>query len=497
MPQDSGQQKPRAWAIVALLLGAVVLRSLFFLAYDESYFDSDQAIVGLMAKHLSEGRAFPLFFYGQEYMLGVEAWLMAPVFAVFGPTVFALRLTMVVINAVAAVLLWRLLVTEARLHPWMAALAAGPFALAPFITSAHLVEAQGGNIEPFLWVLLAWLLRHRPLVLGATLAVAFLHREFTIYAVPALGLVHLFEARGRFSALVRPWAVTAVAFVVVFEGVNALKPHADLLGPGTAGQPVSTVRQDNIRLLLARADLDVAALPRRFRALAVEHVPMLVGLDGFRPYLISIGSDAHVGWRELLPLASVMAGVLALWLVWHVARRRELEGGAFALYLAMVGLQSGVVYALTRDLSMFTFRYGLLALLLPVAFAALVLQDRRPVGLRAAGGALFGLLAAASLVDHATVLNRSTFLPPPPRFVPLAGRLEARGVRLARAGYWRSYVVTFLTAERVKVASNEIERIREYRVLADQAADGVVTIQETPCDNQTPFDTVGPWHLCK
>ena len=105
MPQAVGEPKPRALVVVALLLAAIALRSWFFLAYDESYFDSDQAIVGLMAKHLSEGRAFPLFFYGQEYMLGVESWLMAPVFAVLGPTVFALRLTLVLINAVAAVIL--------------------------------------------------------------------------------------------------------------------------------------------------------------------------------------------------------------------------------------------------------------------------------------------------------------------------------------------------------------------------------------------------------
>ena len=82
-----------------------MFRSWFFLAWDEAYFDSDQAIVGLMAKHLTEGRAWPLFFYGQEYMLGVEAWAMAPVFLVLGPTVFALHLTMVLFNVAAALLL--------------------------------------------------------------------------------------------------------------------------------------------------------------------------------------------------------------------------------------------------------------------------------------------------------------------------------------------------------------------------------------------------------
>ena len=77
----------RSALAAAVLIAAVLLRSWFFLSYDESYFDSDQAIVGLMAKHLVEGRARPLFFYGQEYMLAVEAWAMAPVFALLGPTV--------------------------------------------------------------------------------------------------------------------------------------------------------------------------------------------------------------------------------------------------------------------------------------------------------------------------------------------------------------------------------------------------------------------------
>ena len=68
---------------------------------------------------------------------------------------------------------------------------------------------------------------------------------------------------------------------------------------------------------------------------------------------------------------------------------------------------------------------------------------------------------------------------------------------LARAGYWRSYVVTFLTQERVIVASNEIQRIREYQQKVDAASEGVATIQESPCDGQRAFDIVGPWHLCQ
>ena len=61
------------WIIPATVAAIVLARAAIFLVSPEAHFDSDQAIVGLMAKHLSELRAFPVFFYGQTYMLGVEA----------------------------------------------------------------------------------------------------------------------------------------------------------------------------------------------------------------------------------------------------------------------------------------------------------------------------------------------------------------------------------------------------------------------------------------
>src|SRR6185295_17145002 len=69
----------RTRPLVLAIAGLVVLRSLVFVCWPASHFDSDQAVTGLMAKHLSELRAFPVFWYGQTYMLGVEAWLAAPV----------------------------------------------------------------------------------------------------------------------------------------------------------------------------------------------------------------------------------------------------------------------------------------------------------------------------------------------------------------------------------------------------------------------------------
>src|SRR5215475_6846715 len=98
----------RLWLAIGAAAALVVFRSFVFLRYEQN-FDSDQAIVGLMAKHLSEFRSFPLFFYGQNYMLGVEAWIAAPFFWVGGPTVAMLRLPLMLINIAVVVLLLRLL----------------------------------------------------------------------------------------------------------------------------------------------------------------------------------------------------------------------------------------------------------------------------------------------------------------------------------------------------------------------------------------------------
>jgi hypothetical protein len=56
------------WLTGAAVTALVLFRGFVFLWFEQN-FDSDQAIVGLMAKHLSEFRAVPLFFYGQNYML--------------------------------------------------------------------------------------------------------------------------------------------------------------------------------------------------------------------------------------------------------------------------------------------------------------------------------------------------------------------------------------------------------------------------------------------
>ena len=66
------------------------------LALDVFPFNADEAVVGLMAGHILEGR-WPVFFYGQAYMGSMDASLVAIGFALFGQRVIVIRAVQVLL----------------------------------------------------------------------------------------------------------------------------------------------------------------------------------------------------------------------------------------------------------------------------------------------------------------------------------------------------------------------------------------------------------------
>jgi hypothetical protein len=53
--------------------------------------DSDEAMLGLMARHLSHGE-WSVFLWGQYYMGSLESILSAPILAIFGSSSITLRI---------------------------------------------------------------------------------------------------------------------------------------------------------------------------------------------------------------------------------------------------------------------------------------------------------------------------------------------------------------------------------------------------------------------
>lgn len=84
--------------IIALLIIVSASLKIGLLLADVIPFNSDEAIVALMARHILQGER-PIFFYGQVYMGSLDAFLVAAGFAVFGQKVWVIRLVQTLLYA--------------------------------------------------------------------------------------------------------------------------------------------------------------------------------------------------------------------------------------------------------------------------------------------------------------------------------------------------------------------------------------------------------------
>ena len=497
--KNADRHSPSAM-VLAVLTALVLLRTALYLLFEQVSFDSDQAIVGLMAKHLVEGRAFPLFFYGQTYMLGVEAWAAAPFVLLVGPTVLALRLSMLAWNIAFAVLLVEGLRRGAGLRPWVALVPALFFAAAPPSIAHQLITAQGGIIEPFVYVALLWFLRDRPLWFGAVLGLGFRNREFTMYAVPALLILQV-ASGGLGWARVRGWLLAMVTFFAVWEVVEALMPFADLSGPGTRGELPAVSAESQVTNLVDRFNWQPGELVERITRIGPE---LLAWFSGARQVGTSLPLPER-NWLAWIAGTCALAALVRL-LVLLVARpsapaatshlRRvasQIASAHFALYLLLVGTIAIVAFLAGRPILGGYARYAILGMLTPVGLvAALLALEPRPLVRRLA---ILATVAWASLgaVDHTRVLAAYVEDPPPNPFREIADRLVTRNVASARAGYWDAYKITFLAREQVRVASDDFIRIQEYHDVLPESADAVVRIRDRPCPNG---ELIGDLYLC-
>jgi hypothetical protein len=70
--------------VIILLIFTILVRFYVLWNYRWDSPNGDEAIAGLMAKHIAEGKNFPVFFYGQAYLGALEAYLTAPFYFIFG-----------------------------------------------------------------------------------------------------------------------------------------------------------------------------------------------------------------------------------------------------------------------------------------------------------------------------------------------------------------------------------------------------------------------------
>lgn len=418
-------------SLLAIILAAAALR--IWGAYVSRYItDLDCSVVALMARHMAEGREWPVFFYGQHYMGSLEPMASALFVLLLGPTGFAVCLgpALVAIAALAVLYAWAKDAGGTR-----AGLAATALCvIGPFYYFLFQFAPRGGYMVALLAsAFLLWKsgrLSARSRAGGEAPA-----REFFL-----LGLV---SGLGFWSHAIILSAVLASAMVLLigWRGVFWRKPGpilAALTGSliGLAPWLIYNLTRGWPSLEMT---ITVAGMPWRY---GLHHAWLqwlrMVGLnqwpEGFR-------AGAAAGYL-LLAGAGVATAVRDAW----VRRTWDREGAARLNALLFTGF-SAIFLIRSRFVTMNTARYLLplfpaLALLSGVAIAA----APRPGTRRAAG--ILGLLL---------VLTQLAVIPPLVelgRQVPakraaqekLRGRLETNGARTIYAPL-QMYHLNFMLGE--------------------------------------------------
>ena len=474
-------------AIATVVATLIVARSVVFVFWPQSYLDANQAVIGLMAKHIAEGRAWPLFMYGQSYVLATEAWLAAPLFLTFGVSVAALKIPLLLVNVAVALLLLRVLIEDAGLSPPLAAVASLFVVLPSPSTTAQLLEANGGSIETFLYVLLLWLLRERPVWCGLALGLGLLQRTFTVYGCLSLLLV-LAARRQLFTRLgLRRAAVTLLVAAVLWLAAENVKPAASAMGPGTTLAQLHTRSQ--AREIARHLCIDVRTIVPGVGRLVTLHWPLLFGtqLQALAEYGIESGlSEGMPGaglWLAILIAIAVCR--IGLTVVHERGWPPALDAG---VYLALAGALSAGGYVIARCgvLTIYKMNYDLLSLLGAVGIAAWYLRVEPSMRLRTLW--VTGLIAwtAIHAVAHGRLLAEYATHPPRGGKLELIEALDNRGVRYAYANYGLAYPITFLTNERIVAASSTRIRVLQYQQIVAAHRSEAFHVSRERCGLEPP-----------
>lgn len=471
----AGASTRRSRAILAALLviGAAVRLAGAWLFRNPD--NPDQGIVALMAKHIAEGREFPVFFYGQAYMGSLEPAVSALLCLIFGYSGFAVTLGTA---AVGFLLLPVVYVFARDIAGRTAGLAAVAFCIVGPVGYFHYMHSPRGGyaLTLVLSMLLLWYggrlaVRHDEggatpfagyALLGLIGGVGWWSNQLVTAAILATGLVML-ATLGR-RALGGPLVAASLGFAVgslPFWAWNAGHDWASFAMAKTLG---TANYLEALQTLLARR------LPEIFNA-GGEGQRAAARL-GIAPPVAAFG-----GWFTAATLAGALGLLLVAYARLRPPARRSLPGVLTASLLLFVGtsivLDSGSSYALAN-----TPRY-LLPLVPAFAVIAGVAAARTSGVLRGA----VGFLPLALIVTWHAALVTKTFSD---RLVTqqavaegarrLGANLRAAGVSVVYVPYVKhvlnalleeQFVFCAVKGERYPPYAERAERSDEVAVLGD------------------------------
>lgn len=473
--------------VCAMLLIAALFR-LWLVATDGAAFESDEAVVGLMARHITQGRAIPTFYYGQAYMGSLDAILAAGGFTLLGESVHTIRIVQLALYLLSLVAAYRLaleLTRSARIAGMALLLLAIPTTLGALYTTISLggynelvllgnlillvgwQVTAGGRREVWRWGVLGlaagvgWWVNGAivtPCAVVGLLALRYFSvRQWRAYALAGAAFV-IGSAPWWLYNLRHDWA--ALDFLTggfdPAPGVERISPAESLIGLLLLGLPALY----GLRAPWA-AGFDVTP---GLVAAALVYLVLLVDLIARR--ISRRAGHPHLNAFDLSPTSAAASGCAPP--LHHV--EKGVRGGANAAKKqgetlsasAWVWLVFGV-FAILFTLSSFSDATGryLMPVWVPAAIGLAIGLDRlwraSAAGWMAAAGALAILLAfqAGSVIRAARTDTGLTpqlverLRTPADYDTALIAFLEHEGYTRGYASYWTSFRIMFRAHESI------------------------------------------------
>ncbi len=501
------------------MFGALAIAArLPFLITGKIPFDSDEAVQGLMARHVLMGE-LPAFFWGQPFKGVPEVYAAAGAFALFGSSVTALKSVTLAVFAMYVALNFILL--DKIASRWIAVSASLLLIVAP---PALVFWSLWAGAEYMLIMLLGTTLlliaeraksqerRHKGLQFATGFIIGFGlwdHQLFVMYLIP-LGII--LAIRGEWwkrPELRQPnrfvIALIAIGALYVFLGVIAFVTGGFTLHVGSSAisatapqkmiriavgiltiaglaQLISTTTAAQARAALGRywpvaGGLVIGYAPALLYAVFVEppRSPVRVidarGLIQASPdifgNIVPILAGFKTGTTERLPVPAIAAlpGAAALalyvWSTRHVLTKEFFP--LFVIFVPMFFLVSGA-YLDTQSHRYLIPWYAGLSIAWAAGSLGLVRAVRLSTGRRDTTYYAASIIVGAIIAVHAwqqvawyRKLQRDT------QTLETIDCLKRRGIRGGYAEYWTAYKMTFLAHEDVIIAPTDgIDRYPKY-----------------------------------
>ncbi|MBV9580720.1 MAG: hypothetical protein JO057_19235 [Chloroflexi bacterium] len=473
-----------AWPLGALIIVGASLR--LWVLYGTQRLSADEAIPGLMARHILYARELPVFYWGQTYFGALEAYLIAGFFAVLGFHTWLVFAPAALASVALIPLAWML---ADYLGPAPAGLiAAVPLACAPPVLGRLLVNSGGGFALGCALQLTTLLLVLRALRASSRSV------QFSTLAMVAL--------TGGVAAWVwQPALLTLpVLLVVLFAAVREFR---SLRGLACA----TLVLVGLLPMLIANVGSDwptVTAVLRKFDQQSLPVDGPVAQTQQFTSILLAAlgGTDETSGGSNPVQAAVLLAALVVgpLWIAWEAWRRPCRLARQRLVAMAVVMLATAVGLVVAHGSARYVIATYVVAAALTGALLA-ELMRRTPRFGRAVAAAWLLACVLPSLLHYKDLAR---VLPPDglsqlDQTDAALDALQQRGLTTGYADYWTAYPLMYVSAERVIVApalpppySGRLDRYPAYtaRVDDEHVPQRVFLLVETRCATQPYLDTL-------